>query len=331
MIEYGEVKFKVRRNALLLGEFTIAQLVRATGLNPESVRTEVQRLKREGFVVSQRKPGRREALYRLSDDSEKRLALSRSVEAFYPEPPAPIPPRPTSRLYQAALRSLDHAEGEKGKQREELLEQAAHQLEGAWQAEGASRTPELVQAHILRERGRLACFQGRREQAQELFNQAREKFAAAGLESEARLVDEYLLYIEARRRIDAHEAVDAAVQARCVLETLEAAERPPTSPLVRLLTDLTRALSRTTQDRVAAAVYESMAVIGERIVSEVREELRFERERMPIPMIIQERPDVLLDPLSQMTRLYLERRPEPPLVSPFGLSGRQPRGRETDD
>ena len=111
----SEVKFKVRQNALLLGEFTIAQLVRATGLNPESVRTEVQRLRKEGFVVSERRPGQREALYRLSDDPEKRLALSRSVEAFYPEPPMPVPPRPTSRMYQAARYSLAQAEraGEK--------------------------------------------------------------------------------------------------------------------------------------------------------------------------------------------------------------------------
>ncbi len=286
----SEVKFKVRQNALLLREFTIAHLVRATGLNPESVRTEVQRLRKEGFIVSERRPGRREAFYRLSDDPEKRLALSRSVEAFYPEPPEPVPPRPTSRLYQAALLSLDQAEREKGKRREALLAQAAHQLEGAWQAEGASRAPELVQAHILRERGRLAYLQGQREPARELLTQAREAFAAAGLESEVRLIDSDLVYLEARHRIDASGAVGAAAEARCVLEALEEAECPPTGPLVRLLAGLTRALSRTIEDRVAAAVYESVAVIGERIIGEVREELRFERKRMPVPLIIRERP-----------------------------------------
>ncbi len=319
----SQVKFKVRQNALLLREFTIAQLVRATGLNPESVRTEVQRLRREGMVTSERKPGRREALYRLSDDPEKRLALSRSVEAFYPEPPEPIPPRPTSRLYQAALQSLDQAEREKGKPSKELLAQAEHQLEGAWQAEGASRAPELVQAHILRERGRLAYLQGQREPARELLTRAREAFAAAGLESETRLIDEFLLYIEAWRRIEVSHAPDAAAKARCVLKTLEEAEHRSTGPLVRLLAGLTRALSRTTEDRVAAAVYESMAVIGERIVSEVRK-VRFERERMPGPMITRERPDVLLDLLSQMT--YTGPRPE----SDFGLARRRLRQRGPD-
>lgn len=175
------IEFKVRRNALLLREFTFAQLVRATGLSPGSVRTEVWKLKQEGFITSEPKPGQREALYRLSHDPEKRLALSRAVEAFYPEPPEPIPPRPTSRLYQAALQSLDQAEGAEGERRDELLARVACQLEGAWQAEGASSAPELVQAHILRERGRLARLEGRHKQARELFDQAGEKFVAAGL------------------------------------------------------------------------------------------------------------------------------------------------------
>ena len=83
---HDEVKFKVRQNALFLREFTISQLVHATGLNPESVRTEVQRLEQEGFIVPECRPGQREARYRLSGDPEKRLELSRSLDAFYPSP-----------------------------------------------------------------------------------------------------------------------------------------------------------------------------------------------------------------------------------------------------
>jgi len=321
----SEVKFKVRQNALLLREFTIAQLVRATGLNPESVRTEVQRLRQEKFVVSERRPGRREALYRLSDDPEKRLALSRSVEAFYPEPLEPIPPRPTSRLYQAALWSLDQAEREKGKRREALLAQAAHQLEGGWQAEGASRAPELVQAHILRERGRLAYLQGQREPARELLSQAREAFAAAGLESETRLIDEYLLCIEAWRRIEVSRAPDAAAQARCVLETLEAAEHPPTGPLVCLLAGLARDLSRTIGERVAEVTW--MAEIHREVVG-VREDLRrFERERIPVPMPLRERPGIPADFPAEIIRPHLK----PGLETYFDRPRRRPRRRGTDD
>jgi len=275
---HSEVKLKIRRNALLLRQFTISQLVRATGLNPESVRTEVQRLKQEGFVVSERRPGQREALYRLSDDPEKRLELSRSLEAFYPPPPER--PRPTARLYQAALNTLNQAEKAKGRQREELLAQAAHQLEGAWQAEGASRAPDLVQAHLLRERGRLAYLQGTNlDQAHQLLEQAREKFAAAGLEGEVRLVDEYLLCLEMESRVKARGARDIPEQVRCVLEVLR--DAPQVSPLARLLADLIQSLSYS-EGRVFAAVYQSMAAVGERLIREMREELR-ERERPPLP------------------------------------------------
>jgi len=304
---HSEVKFKVRRNALLLGEFTIAQLVRATGLNPESVRTEVQRLRQEGMIASEHEPGRREILYRLSDDPEKRLALSRSVEAFYPEPPEPVPPRPTSRLYQEALRTLDEAEREKGARREALVRQAAHQLEGAWQAEGASRAPELVQAHLFREQGRLTCVDDRREHAQAWFNQARERFSAAGAESEVRLIDEYLSYLEAQRQIDINGAVDPSTRARCVLETLKNAEH--VGPLMCLLVDLVRELSYTAGDRVVDAVYTSVAVVGERIIGQMREELRAElraeRVQPPVVTMTQERPTI---PKLQM-EAFLDRLP----------------------
>jgi DNA-binding transcriptional regulator GbsR (MarR family) len=330
MAEYGEVKFKVRRNALLLREFTIAELVRATGLNPESVRTEVQRLKQEEFLVSEHRPGQREALYRLSDDPEKRLAFSRSIEAFYPEPAKPIVPRPTSRLYQAALRSLSQAEEARGTQCEELLKQAEHQLEGAWEAEGASRAPELVQAHILRERGRLVYLQGKRESAQKLLTQAREIFAAADLESEVRLVDEYLVCIEAWRRIGVTRASDAAARARCVLEALIATEYLAISPLVDWLAGLTRELSHTMSARVAgitlqAETHRKITETHEE-VKRVREDLRrLEREREPIPMPFREQSEMPMDSLDILFQLRSEATKTPDLDS---LNRRR---RQTDD
>jgi predicted transcriptional regulator len=85
----NEVKFKVRHYALLLEEFTVSQIVELTGLKSPSVRTEVQRMKREGFVTASRQNaqgrGGPPCVYRLTDDPEARLALSRSVEAFYIE------------------------------------------------------------------------------------------------------------------------------------------------------------------------------------------------------------------------------------------------------
>ena len=301
---HSEVKFKVRRNALLLRQFTISQLVRATGLNPESVRTEVQRLKQEGFVVSERRPGQREVLYRLSDDPEKRLELSRNVEAFYPPPPEPS--RPTARLYQAALHTLSQAEKAKGRQRQDLLAQAAHQLEGAWQAEGASRAPDLVQAHLLRERGRLAYLQGTNlDQAHQLLEQAREKFAAAGLESEVRLVDEYLLCLEIESRERARGARDIPEQVRCVLEVLQDAQQ--VGPLARLLADLIQSLSYS-EGRVFAAVYQSVAAVGERLTSEMRQELRLRLEQLPLPRPTLE-PPAWEEPISRPDLWGRESRP----------------------
>ena len=301
---HSEVKFKVRRNALLLRQFTISQLVRATGLNPESVRTEVQRLKQEGFVVSERRPGQREVLYRLSDDPEKRLELSRNVEAFYPPPPEPS--RPTARLYQAALHTLSQAEKAKGRQRQDLLAQAAHQLEGAWQAEGASRAPDLVQAHLLRERGRLAYLQGiNLEQARQHLEQAREKFAAAGLEGEVRLVDEYLLCLEIESRERARGARDIPEQVRCVLEVLQDAQQ--VGPLARLLADLIQSLSYS-EGRVFAAVYQSVAAVGERLTSEMRQELRLRLEQLPLPRPTLE-PPAWEEPISRPDLWGRESRP----------------------
>jgi DNA-binding transcriptional ArsR family regulator len=289
---HSEVKFKVREDALLLREFTISQLVRTTGLNPESVRTEVQRLKQKGFIVSERRPGQREVVYRLSDDPEKRLELSRSVRAFHP--PLPEPTRPTARLYQAALNTLDQAERAKGQQRKELLDLAAHQLEGAWQAEGASRAPELVQAHLLRERGRLAYLQGTNlDQARQLLEQAREKFAAAGLESEVRLVDEYILCLDIESLLKARGARDIHEQVYCVLEVLNEAKQ--VGPLARLLIELIQSLSHS-EARVIAAVYQGVTAVREHISIKVRlsslqlEGLSFRPEQLSFPRSAPEYP-----------------------------------------
>ena len=87
-------------------------------------------------------------------DPEKRLALSRSVEAFYPE--APQPQRPTSRHFALATRLLDQASKEKdARKRERLPVEAEEELDFALAEEGAGRVPEVVRAHIEFQRGPL--------------------------------------------------------------------------------------------------------------------------------------------------------------------------------
>ena len=205
----SEVRFKVRQNALLWREFTAAEMVEITGLKPESVRTELQRMKTEGLLEVGRTPcpadqkrlrGGQPVVYRLTSDPEKRLALSRSVEAFYPE--APQPQRPTSRHFALAMRLLDQASTEKDtRKRERLLAEAEEELDFALAEEGAGRAPEAVRAHIEFQRGRVAYLRGRNNQeAENLFRQARQTLTEASQGAEAALADKFLLCIEARHR-----------------------------------------------------------------------------------------------------------------------------------
>lgn len=79
VIQRGHVKFRVRREALKLGSFSIEFLVLVTGLNKESVRTVVQNMKKEGLLTSERrrtgKRGGQEVGYRLTDDPTALRAL----------------------------------------------------------------------------------------------------------------------------------------------------------------------------------------------------------------------------------------------------------------
>lgn len=261
---YGEVKLKVRRTALVLKEFTVDQLVRDTGLNPNSIRTEIQRLRKKGFITSERVPGQRAAKYRLSEDPEKRLELSRSIEEFYPESPKPVLELPTSRLYEAAVEILDRAESVEGKEREDLLRQAEIQIEGAWQTEGASQAPELVKAHLLRERGRLACLQRRTDKAQEFLEEAREKFAAMSLESDVQRVDAYLVYLELRRRLSTFDVLDTDRQVQCILAVLES-NRELFGPWSGLLIGVLDALAQSTEKRVVRHVMHSPSPSSEEV------------------------------------------------------------------
>src|SRR5689334_14385265 len=86
----NQVKFRVRQYALMLQEFTVADIARLSKLNPESIRTEIQRMRKEALVISRREPrqkgqrGGSIAVYMLSEDPEAQLKLLKSVEAFSP-------------------------------------------------------------------------------------------------------------------------------------------------------------------------------------------------------------------------------------------------------
>lgn len=262
----SEVKFKVRHNALLLHEFTTADMVRATGLNPESVRTELQRMKREGLLISRphpdkpKKRGGRPALYRLTDDPEARLALSESVEAFYPS--LSSADRPTSRHYLLAQQLLDHAQTVENPQRKRLLLDAEQALEMAEHAEGGGLAPKRIQAYLRYERARLFYLQGVYKEARESFESLREFFVEVQDEMMIRHTDESLLCLKAWdcSATGTPYGVGEAALARCLLDTLTEEAYRTDSPLTSLLVQLVDQLSRTADEKVRAAAFDLVEV-----------------------------------------------------------------------
>lgn len=266
----NHVKFLVRHNALLLREFTTDQLVEATGCNAESVRTEVQRMRQEGMLVSEALPGKRRGrggrpvLYRLSGNGQARQALRDSVQAFY-APPAPAE-RPSSRYYLLAQRELDQAQTADEVTRWGMLAEAGRDLDVAEQAEGGSLVPEPVKAHLQFERARLAYLRGEHEQAQSLFDALRGYFLGIQDGAKVRRIDEFLYCMEAERRMIAEgpAQIGAAAWARCLLDTLRAARYQADSPLLARLLELVQVLSQSVGDRVITDMFERvMGAVGD--------------------------------------------------------------------
>jgi len=284
-IGMSQVKFKVRHNALLLREFTVADMIRATGLNPESVRTELQRMKQEGLLASRpypdkpKKRGGRPAIYHLTDDPEARLALSQSIEAFYPPPPPAD--RPTSRHYQSARQLLDGAQTVDDRQRERLLADAEHDLEIAEQAEGGSLAPERVKAYLQYERARLAYLRDEYEEAERSFEALREFFVDAHDEAMVRRINEFRLCLNAWKRFAARmpDTVSEITWARCLLDTLAENNYQTDSPLIQRLLLLVHQLSRTADEKVRAVAFDLAVEVSRREVEAI-EALRIEQERL---------------------------------------------------
>jgi chromosomal replication initiator protein len=177
MVAQNEVRFRVRSNALDLVEFSVEKMQRITGLHISSIRTELTRMKREGYLTSKPVPGTRKGpgapphRYRLTEDEEKLDELARSVEIFY-RPPALAHPQPTSIYYEAVRTLLDQLE--QGQisvtEREATLDKAKQYLEMAAADEGIKsrrdEKTEVVAAYVALLRARLAMIQGHWSEAE---------------------------------------------------------------------------------------------------------------------------------------------------------------------
>jgi predicted ArsR family transcriptional regulator len=239
----SQVKFKVRYNALLLREFKVADIVQATGLKPESVRTELQRMKQEGLLVAgpngeHTGRGAPPVLYRLTDDPEQRLALSQSVAAFHPAPSTPE--RPSSRRYRSAQQLLDRALNSKGAQRRQLLAQAEQDLQRAAEAEGGEFASEQVKAYLQYEHARLLYLRGDYDSAKREFAGLRRLFATSGDDTMLQRVKEFEVCAEASARFGANMvgAMNKHAWARYLVHATTDKNYQTDSPLTLLLLQL---------------------------------------------------------------------------------------------
>lgn len=111
----GEVKFKVARLAYSLGEFTVKRLATITGLNEKSIRTHLDRMKKDGYleVVGQEElaegtTGRPALIYRVVSDPVKRTRLMEEITAFYVPSEETAYQQPQSPHYRRALDIMEN-------------------------------------------------------------------------------------------------------------------------------------------------------------------------------------------------------------------------------
>lgn len=197
----GKVKLRVREAALRLREFTVDQMVKATGFNQESVQSELRRMREKGLLTvgGRTSSGQRGApvcIYRLTDDPEVRLGLASDIEEFFSNPHQQD--TPSSQHYFDAVQFLDEAEGKQdGEIKNQLLQKAEEELDFTWYEEGEPKG--AVAAYLKCQSGRLEYLKGNYDRAEELLKAAKQSFAALGL-NEPNGCAEYLPALLVRRQ-----------------------------------------------------------------------------------------------------------------------------------
>jgi hypothetical protein len=283
----SETKFKVRYSALLLKNFTASDIIRVTNLNPESVRTELQRMRQEGLITStphlerQKKRGGRPSLYSLVDDAEKLIELSRSVDAYYP--PLPLADKPSSRFYKSAKKLIDQILIKDTPNSDELLSRAESDLEMAEHAEGGILATTNVKAYLEFERARIMYLSSNYEQALSIFRDLKRLFESKELDAKlSQQIDEYILCINASRSFNSRPTSKHrdGERARHLLNILKENTYQTESPLTVLLIDLLRDLSRSANKELIASIVEEVIGINSSRIE--REELKTTEKIYPI-------------------------------------------------
>ncbi len=255
----NQVKMQVRKEALVRRVFTVADIVDATGLNPESVRTELQRMKEQKLLASERRG--KQCQYSLATDPEMRLALSQSLYTFL-LPAVSLANLPVSDAYKQAQQRLDTALNTEG-DCSQLLVEAKELLEQAAQEEGHVSASEAVLSYLGYERARLAYLSGKHTAAERSFQALRPFFESIHDMDMVCYIDEFLLII----RQLASDSVSFAMEGpgRELREYLrQHRSRGPLLP--RLVNMLDQTPHRTSNMAIASTDYNAAkAFFGERL------------------------------------------------------------------
>jgi hypothetical protein len=271
--QMGKVKLRVRESALRLRSFTVEQMIKATGCNPESVQSELRRMRKEGLLTVTKcdketpQRGAPTRLYSLTN-SESRLELASQLEDFFSKPQKAE--EPTSQHFFDALKFLDQVEAEEldPSTQSSLLERAKDELEFAWYEEGEPK--DSVEGHIKSQLGRFEYLQGNDDRAEALFRHAQQVFEQTGQGENGRYVREYLTALSIRRQLEPAKAkaqgrTSLVNKVQTAIATVQASRRvslashPINGLLLSLVEQLLSALRDSMRDLVLAEAEAQLA------------------------------------------------------------------------
>lgn len=246
----NRVRVAVRQIALDGKPFTAFDIQRRTGLNIESIRTEIQRLRKGGFLdtstsktqPAERGPGAPAALYSLTPDPARIQELRGTVASFYLSVPVARTSRPTSEHFISARHALNDAtKAMNSEERENLLATAELELQAAWLSEGDGGATEELKAHLLFESARLKLLHEDYSDAEMQFAHCRDVFVEHGDYDHALLADDNVLACEIKKLTEREKLCLATLNtlrgrtaSPLALAVLEAAQSLESAEEVRL-------------------------------------------------------------------------------------------------
>jgi hypothetical protein len=278
--EMNSIKLGVRQIAATGKPFTITDLQRRTGFNVESIRTEVQRLRQEGLIVTtavaEREVNQRGApssIYCLAKDESRVATLRKSIEEFYAQAPLMRTDEPTSTHFAATVAAIDKALALYGGPRvEELLQQAEEELESARYAEGDENASERLRARLDFEGARIQFARAKYSEALGEFSRLGGILSRCKDHAAARVAKDYMLAAELHGS-DREEAGIPWELSRTA-ETLRERWQDIVSPVSQFMVDvMKRGASRQKEQCEPGGAKQDYEYVGSRVADDEFESL----------------------------------------------------------